>query len=203
MGEPAVQSVTLTPPPSFPFDDDCRNTAGTRWPIWLSNFEDFLAASGIQNEGQSKSLLLYTIGSTVKEIFLATCTGAETFEEAKTLLTNYFAPLQNTEYEIFTLGKMLQTDLESVDDFTVRLRRHAARCGFARAAVDGEVKKQLIAGIRSTKLRNYILETPGITLAQILTKARALQVSTMYSKQMADQMNIKTEPISAIRRQFS
>lgn len=194
-----VRSVYLTPPGPFEFRDDNRVTAGSRWPIWLTEFNTFITASGVANDAQIKALLLYTAGKEVRDIYLANGTGQETPDETRLLLTNYFAPLVNPDYETFAFSRMCQKQNETVDDFAVRLRRAATRCGFQAAAIPGEVKKQIIAGCQSSNLRKHILETPNITLDQILIKARALQISSVFTKPIEEQVNIKQEPISSVQ----
>ena len=60
---------------------------------------------------------------------------------------------------------MRQREAESVDDFIVRLRVAAEKCDFSN--VDTEIKKMVIAGCKSLRLKELILGQAGITLTEI------------------------------------
>ena len=47
--------------------------------------------------------------------------------------------MKNLDFEIFNFGQIKQRDLESVDDFVIRLRASAVKCEFADK--DAEIKK--------------------------------------------------------------
>ena len=160
----SARTVYLSSPQPFPFDDECRMTAAIRWPKWLSDFELYIEASAIGQAAQQKALLLYTAGEAVRNIYNANGDGTESLADTKTLLNNYFSPLKNVDLEIFNFSRMYQTEYETVDDFAERLREAAKRCGYDENATKAEVKKQIIAGCESAKLRQHILETTGITL---------------------------------------
>ena len=64
---------------------------------------------------------------------------------------------------------MHQLDGEPLDEFVVRLRIAAKMCEFTDE--DNKIRRQIINGCSSTKLRQHILETTSITLKQITNKA--------------------------------
>ena len=105
---------------------------------------------------------------------------------------DYFAPLKNVDYEIFNFGLMRQRESESVDDFIVRLRVAADKCEFKD--VDGEIKKMVIAGCKSIRLKELILGQAGITLTDIQTKARAIEAVNSQARAI-DSFSVKKEPV--------
>jgi len=124
----------------------------------------------IQTDSRKKALLIHYGG---EEIFDLVDTFPDehksTFETLKTTLTSHFTPKVNLVYESFKFRKMHQEQLESVDQFHVRLRRQAALCDFAD--LEREILSQMIEGVISSKLRRKAIRDK-VTLQQFLQEAR-------------------------------
>ena len=105
------------------------------------------------------------------------------------------------DYEVFAFSQMRQIDGEQLDEFVVRLRVAAIRCEFG-TATDAELKRQIIRGCSSSKLRQHILETPAITLKLIQEKARAAEASVVQTKAIERQgklnNDVKQESVAAV-----
>ena len=193
-------ALNLAAPTAFRLDDENRSTAGTRWPEWCSELEMFLVASGVKDGAQKKAVLLFVAGSEVRRIYSTLDPkDADDYDEVIKKLKAHFTPLKNLDYETFTFSQMSQRDGESLDEFVVRLRVAAVRCEFT--ATDAEIKRQIIRGCISTKLRQHILETPGIGLDKIVEKARAAEAAATQTKvieRAGKKEHVKSEPIAAI-----
>ncbi|KAJ1096803.1 hypothetical protein NDU88_001934 [Pleurodeles waltl] len=63
-----------------------------------------------------------------------------------------------------------------------------------------EIRAQFIQGCHSTKLREHILQIPGMSMADMLTMGRSKELSRVRAAHMesALQKAVKTEPINAI-----
>ena len=70
--------------------------------------------------------------------------------------------------------------------FVGRLREKAEACEFSSTSVDtvenGQVRDQLIVGVRSTEIRTELLQESQLTLASAVKKAVALEASIADSK---------------------
>ena len=196
--------INLTCPCPFVYDDESRNTAGVRWTTWIRDLELYMDASNIDHKPQRKAILLHAVGGPSREIYYTKGQPNDDYDATKMCLQNHFSPLVNTDFEIFTFGEMRQRDSESLDDFVVRLRLAAKTCGFANEKVVlAEIKKQLIRGCKSSKLRQHILETPAITLDLILVKSRAgeaagIQAKTIEQSTCKQERTFKPEPVAAV-----
>ena len=182
------------------YDDESRHTAGTRWPQWLRDFELFLVGSGVVDEGQKKAILLYVVGSAAREVYYTLKKDDDDYKAVKKVFGDYFMPLKNLDYEIFSFGQLRQRETESMDDFIVRLRVAAGKCEFANA--DQEIKKQIIAGCKSVKLKEHILAQQGMALADIQTKARMSEAAWTQAKAIGSAIGgveVKSEPICAVK----
>ena len=82
------------------------------------------------------------------------------------------------------------------------LRTQARLSNFGNA-ITAEIKKQVIKGGRCSKLRQHILETPGMTLDNIITRARTQEADGVQLKEMdkatiKQEVKYKNEPISVV-----
>ena len=177
-------NVSLLGPGEFPYDDESRYTAGTRWPIWIRDFELFLVGSGVEDADQKKAILLYTMGGTARSVYYTLKGASDDYEQVKKVCATYFAPFKNLDYEMFMFGRMRQRESESLDDFIIRLRVAAERCEFDAKTIDAEIKRQVISGCHSAKLIQQILSKVGISLADIQTLARVGECASTQAKTM-------------------
>ena len=63
------QSVSTQPVAKFNPGSEVSTILAKRWNTWISKFEMFITARGIQDKKQKRALLLYQAGSRVREIF--------------------------------------------------------------------------------------------------------------------------------------
>ena len=87
-----------------------------------------------------------------------------------------------------------------MDDFIVRLRVAAGKCEFANA--DQEIKKQIIAGCKSVKLKEHILAQQGMALAEIQTKARMSEAAWTQAQATGlafGGVEVNSEPFCAVK----
>ena len=79
------------------------------------------------------------------------------------------------DYEIFKFHEAKQQADQTIDQFATRLRNLAATCDFT--SIDKEVKSAIIQNCSSKSLRRYALLDNEFTLANLLAKERAFQLS--------------------------
>ena len=126
---------------------------------------------------QKRALLLYQAGQATQDIFdTLTETGDEDdYYSAVASLDTYFPPKKHVDYEIVKLRAAKQQADETIDQFTTRLRKLAATCDFT--SIDKEVKSAIIQNCSSKRLRRYALLDSELTLAKLLAKGRAFELS--------------------------
>ena len=74
----------------------------------------------------------------------------------------------------------------------VRLRETAARCDFTDTPA--QLKRQIIAGCKSLKLKEHILNTAAITIDQITQRAGTEEVVINQAKLIQTQNNTQVKP---------
>ena len=62
-------NINVMPLPEFNPDSEIGLSIAKRWETWLEEFNVYIVASGITDNGRKRPLLLYMAGARVREIF--------------------------------------------------------------------------------------------------------------------------------------
>jgi hypothetical protein len=108
------------------------------------------------------------------------------FAKLAKAIEKHFNPESNVEFQRYIFRHTEQTT-QPIDEYFADLKLLASTCGFANA--DAEIKSQLIAGCKSQKIRQKGLSTPAMTLTDLLTFARTLELTVKQTKHMTEQTN--------------
>ena len=100
--------------------------------------------------------------------------GEDVYTNSVDALTAHFAPTSSVDQFIYTFRKETQKHDENVASLHTRLQLLAKRCNFA-ASKDDEVRRQIIQGCSSTRLRRRALEKEK--LDEFLKTARAMELA--------------------------
>ena len=194
---PVATNLNLTPLPEFNPDVEVGSSVSKKWERWLKDFKMYIVATAVSDNTRKRALLLYMVGSRVREIFENLVeTGEENdFDTAVNKLTEYFAPQKNTRYEIYKFRQLKQEDGESLDAFHIRLRSSATNCEFV--TVDSEIEQQIITGGLSTTIRKKALKNPDYKLKDMLQEGRRKEFSSYQSKDI--EASLKEEVIEEVR----
>ena len=158
-----------------------------------------MVAANVTKAPQKKATLLHVVGKAARDIYYTRAQAGDRYEEVRDILADHFTPLRNVDYEIYKFGQIRQREQEGFDDFMVRLREAAARCDFLDIAQ--QLKRQIIGGRRSLKLKEHVLNTPAITIDQITQKARSEEVVAIQAKSIQEQnynTQARSEGIAAV-----
>ena len=163
----------ISQPDPFQYDLRVRNTAGTRWPIWIAAFDTYIAASGVVDKAQKKAVLLHVVGASVVEIFNTLPNSANMdIDATKTALAAFFNPKKNKDFELFKFMSLRQEDAETNVDFAVRLQNAAKNCEFKTTEVDAEIKRQLIFGSSEKSCIRKLAFRETLDLTALMDKAK-------------------------------
>ena len=188
-----MSSISLHPLPVFNPDTEVGASLAARWNTWLSDFEMFLAVSGITDNPRKRALLLYQAGARVREIFAQlkdTGTAAD-FDTTKQKLTVYFEPQKNRRYDVYIFWQTLQGPNEILDQYHTRLRTLADPCEFAD--LDFELEEQILIGCSSSRNRKQALRDPQYDLKAMLLDGRRDEISKFQSKAIEGKPELRAE----------
>ena len=110
--------------PSFDTTDEPNTLGLKKWNKWIMSFNLYLAAKGVDSDGQKIALLLYIGEMELQEIYQIIPENAQlTFDQTVQTLNGYFQPKLNLPFQRHLFRKMERAQSETVDQFVSRLRQ--------------------------------------------------------------------------------
>lgn len=180
-------AASLPPFPTFNVHDE--GSTSVRWKRWKERLDNLLVALDIKDVARKKALLLHYAGDEVHDIF-STLTLApivavndappDVYTQATTALEKYFIPKRNKEYDVYQFRQAKQKVGENVTTYNTRLRKLAEYCEFAD--IEAEIKSQIVQSCSSARLRRRALRDGDMTLENLLTLARAFELSDQQAQ---------------------
>ena len=121
------------------------------------------------------------------------------FNKMIELLTNYFAPTKNIQYQVHIFRQIKQKTNEPIDRFHGRLRQLAVLCDFHD--IDREIKTQVIQNCASQRLRRDALRK-DMHLSELLATGKAFEIAERHAQEMEnlDSTMNKVEKVSVPAR---
>ncbi|MES9882797.1 MAG: RNase H-like domain-containing protein [Sedimenticola sp.] len=153
------------------------------WEQYMKRFEYYIRAAGITKDEQKRALLLHVSGQQVQDIFETLPDTGTTYDHAVLHLTNYFKPRKNVAYDRHVFRKAKQEDVETIDNFVVRLSKLAMSCEYGDK--DEMVRDQIVDNCRSNDLRKKLLSEQNLTLERVQTIARTYELSEVHANKMS------------------
>ena len=139
-----------------------------------------MTAKGVENITQKCALLLHCGGPEVQDV---TKNGADDeFETAMNKLDNYFTPAVNVPYEQHLFRQMTQLEMETIDQYVMRLTQRAHSCEFGEN-LKQHVRDQVVDKCRSSVLtRKFLEKGSDLTLGTLQTIARAHEAADFQAR---------------------
>ncbi|XP_065190696.1 uncharacterized protein K02A2.6-like [Sycon ciliatum] len=167
-----------------PFDLEPPESVGPRWEKWLARFDNYLIAANITEDERQRAQLLHGGGEDVFDVYLTFDSSSITsYDDLKDALTAHFSPKRNREYEVYLFRREKQSQSETLDSYVTRLRRLGKHCQFAD--MDTELKSQVVQHCVSSKVREKAFMESSMSLADLLTYARSVEVTMSSVAAMA------------------
>ena len=146
------------------------------WKKWIRDIQNFLVASGIEDDKRKKATLLHHAGSEINDIFDTLCKedGSDTFKETVDKITNHLEPKKNTAFNRYSFRSMKQQEGENMKSYVIRLKEASLKCEFDQYSAEEAIIEQIVVNCLSDTLRKKILEAgsgKNITLDTVLNAA--------------------------------
>lgn len=170
--------------------DEEITSASNRWISYIDRFKNMLTAFKITQDDRKKALLLHYGGEQLFEIYKSFPSeeiNQANFARMVDLLTSYFSPRKNLEYQVHLFRKIKQKTSESIDSFHSKLRKIALTCDFSD--INREIKTQIIQNCVSQRLRRKALRE-DMTLSTLLAAGRALEMAEQHADDMEQKDSI-------------
>ena len=196
------QPVAIHLPPVKEFDPKGDpSTISQRWQKWKKSFVYFLNATGVRNDSQKRAALLHLVGDEVQDIFETLGDVGITYEQAVTKLDIHFDIKKNIPFEGGVFHEAGQESGENIDSYVTRLKRLIIHCEYGDAT-QNEIRDQVIAKCKSSKLRKRSLQEPDLTLEKVLTIGKLMEQSDPQTKKI-EQQNGACSSTDTVQESFS
>ncbi|CAB3986500.1 Transposon Tf2-9 poly [Paramuricea clavata] len=179
-------TLDLKPPPPFDAEGD-NSSLAQRWKEWRERFNMYTVAANIKDDAQKRAVLLYVAGPSVHKIFKTLQDTGTDFKTALEKLDEYFQPQKNVIYERYVFKQTHPTPGESVDSYITRLRTLAETCEFESA--ENEIRDQFVMTCSSHGFRTKLLRETDLTLAKLITMARAKELAEKQASNISGHNN--------------
>ena len=165
-----MAAYQVAPPERFNF------SRPDEWPKWISRFERFRCASGLNEKGEEAQVhtLVYSMGDEADDIlssFRLTEQNRKKYEIVKEKFNTHFVKRRNTIFERAKFKQRRQEEGESADSFIMDLYRLAEHCGY-EGLHDEMVRDRIVVGLRNAALSEKLQMDPDLTLEKAVTSAR-------------------------------
>ena len=111
----------------------------------------------------------------------------------------YFCVEENIPYEHHVFRQLPLQDVESVDQFMVRLRKQARHCNFGTSLNDN-LRDQLIGKLTDFELKRKLFKQRNITLEETLDKAHAWEVAGRQAANMTvNPVVVEGDSVNAVK----
>ena len=165
------------------FNLEPQTTIALRWEKWINRFDIFLVARNINNGERKKAMLLHSAGEEVYDVYDSLqIPAASTYDQFKTILSEYFAPKRNMQYERYVFRNESQSASQTIDSYYTKLKGLAKHCEFAD--IDGEIFSQIIQKCSDNHVREKGLSEPNLSLQNLLLYARSRESVRHHSNMM-------------------
>jgi hypothetical protein len=173
--------------PTYPTFDCHSDGKAVRWNKWTTRLDNLFVGYNITNNVRKKALLLTYGGDslndlvdTIPEADLVAGEGENVYDKLVKAISDLFNPSTNTEFQKYTFRNTKQKT-DSINEFYTELKQIAETCDFGER-MNAEIKSQLIAGCKNSKVRHKGLSDSAITLEKLLEYARTLELTEAHSK---------------------
>ena len=155
-------SIQLQPPQPFEFKKP------DKWEKWKQRFEQFLVASGLEKEDDSRkvSMLLYCLGEEAEGVLLSTNISEESRKKYKDVIKKFdahFRVRRNVIYERAHFNKRDQKEGESAEEYVTALYELVKTCEYGTLR-DEMLRDRLVVGIWDTALSDKLQLDSTLTL---------------------------------------
>ena len=136
-----------------------------------------VASNNVTLEGAEKRAVLLANNTPICYEIFTTLNSGTTYAEAIKALETYYGERFSKTYAVYNFRKLRQETRQDVSTFESTLISAAQQCDFG-GQVDGEVKQQLISGIREPRIcQELLLMADTETLQYVLKRAKKLETS--------------------------
>lgn len=162
--------------------DPDSSTAAKEWNYWLRTFENFIEESEVVEDAKKLKVLIHHLSYHIYE-YVSECT---TYDTAIATLKGVFDKSKGEVFSRFLLATRKQKPEESIDQFFQALKILSKDCNFTAVSAaknrDDCIRDSFISGLASSEMRQRLLESQTLELADALTTSKAIESSIKHAQ---------------------
>ena len=191
-GTPTYTMATAINLPTFPeFELQPRDTAPTRFEKYVKRLNNMFTAMSITQASRKKAMLLHYVGEETCDVFETLTVpepteGSDEYKTAVKAFADYFEPQKCIDHHVYVFRQESQKSGENITEFYTRLQLLARKCEFANT--DLEIKRQIIQGTSSVRLRRKAIEQ-NLNLESLLKAARSMETADEQTSEIEKQQS--------------
>ena len=155
------------------------------WPKWKRHFTQYLAATGLESEGDARkvSTLLYTMGDEGDDVLTPTnitTAGRKKYDTVHSKFDSFFDVRKNVIYERAKFNQRNQKEGETAKQYITTLYRLVETCDYD-GLKDEMLRDRLVVGIKDKTMSQKLQTKADLTLES--AKKEILQKEAMQQQQ--------------------
>ena len=191
-------NIPITPPEKFDFKKP------DEWLKWKRRFEQFLSASGLDKEDESRrvSTLLYCLGEEAHDVLTSTGISAEdkkVYSKVLEKFDGYFDVRKNVIFERARFNKRNQLDGETAEEYITALYGLIETCEYG-ALKEEMLRDRLVVGIRDTNVSQKLQMNAKLTLEEAKKEVRQREAVREQSQQLQAADSSSHSSMGEVRR---
>ena len=178
--------------PTFPeFELQPRDTAPTHFEKYVKRLNNMFTAMSITQASRKKAMLLHYVGEETCDVFETLTVpepteGSDEYKTAVKAFADYFEPQKCVDHHVYVFRQESQKSGENITEFYTRFQLLARKCEFA--STDLEIKRQIIQGTSSVRLRRKAIEQ-NLNLEGMLKAARSMETADEQTSEIEKQQS--------------
>lgn len=185
----------LLKPDRFDTEPTC-NVAESKWKHWKRTFSNFVAQVDEITEDNKFNLLCNYVSSNVFRYI----SDAENYSDAIKVLDSLYITKRNEIFARHCLASRAQQTGESVSEYLQVLKQLSKDCDFKAVTAEQYkneyIRDSFIRGLKSSRIRERLLENISITLENAFDQARSLELAEIHSASYLTSTN--STPVAAV-----
>ena len=172
--------------PTFPeFELQPIDTAPTRFEKYVKRLNNMFTAMSITQASRKKAMLLHCVEEETLTVLEPT-EGSDEYQTAVKAFADYFEPQKCVDHHVYIFRQKSQKSGENISEFYTRLQLLVRKCEFAHT--DLEIKRQIIQGTSSVRLRRKAIEQ-NLNLEGLLKTARSMETADEQTSEIRKQQS--------------
>lgn len=169
-----------------PMKIDAFDSATETFQNYSERLEQYFIANDVA-EGKRAATLLACIGPKTYQLLRSLTApdmpSTKTYAQLQTILNAHLSPQPLEIAERFRFHKRNQRDNESIQAYTVEIKRLSEHCNFGDH-LDQSLRDRLVCGLRDTTIQKRLLQEENLTFKSAYDKAVALEMASRDANEL-------------------